>query len=94
VTPRFAVGDAVRTRAQSADGHTRLPRYLAQRRGRIEAVHGPFPLADDRARGDRCPRSETLYTVVFDGVDVWGERAAERLRISADLWDSYLDREG
>jgi nitrile hydratase len=50
VSARFGVGDCVRTRAASLEGHTRLPRYLERRRGRIESVHGEYPLADERAR--------------------------------------------
>jgi hypothetical protein len=65
------------------------------RAGTIEAVHGACPLPDERALGallESCTK-ETLYTVVFDGREVWRERTVEPLSISADLWDSYLDLE-
>jgi hypothetical protein len=58
-------------------------------------VHDACPLPDERARGVSLSvcRKEVLYTVLFDGVEVWRERAAEPLSISADLWDSYLEPE-
>jgi nitrile hydratase subunit beta len=95
VTARFHAGDGVRTRAVNPEGHTRLPRYLCDRKGRIEAVHGMCALPDDRAQGvglDIC-RKEVLYTVVFQGSEVWRERSSEPLTVSADLWDSYLEPE-
>jgi nitrile hydratase subunit beta len=94
--PRFQPGDRVRTRAVPSEGHTRLPRYLAGRRGTIEAVHGVYPLPDHRALGVdlvRC-KKEMLYTVVFEGREVWRERVSEPVTVSADLWDSYLESEG
>jgi nitrile hydratase subunit beta len=95
VTQRFRSGDRVRTRAANPDGHTRLPRYLCDRAGTIEAVHGLYPLADERARGtplERCAK-EALYTVLFDGREVWRQRELEPLSVCADLWDSYLEPE-
>jgi hypothetical protein len=93
VTARFAVGDVVRTRAARREGHTRLPRYLELRVGRVEAVHGPFRLADERAAGE-AGTPQTLYSVVFEGAEVWGAGAASLpMTIAADLWDSYLDPE-
>ena len=95
MTERFRPGDRVRTRAKNLEGHTRLPRYLCNCAGTIEAVHGTYPLPDHRALGvslESC-KKETLYTVVFDGHEVWRERANEPLTVSADLWDSYLEPE-
>jgi len=95
VTQRFRAGDCVRTRAAHPEGHTRLPHYLAGRRGTIDAVHGVYPLPDERARGvslASCAK-EALYTVVFEGREVWRERSSEALAVSADLWDSYLEPE-
>jgi hypothetical protein len=58
-------------------------------------IHGIYSLPDERALGaspSMC-RQETLYTVVFDGREVWRERWAEPMFVSADLWDSYLEPE-
>jgi hypothetical protein len=94
VSPRFAVGDVVQTRATNPEGHTRLPEYLCGRAGTIAKVHGLVPLADDRARGASAQSAtrETLYTVVFQASDVWRDHADKAHSVSADLWDSYLER--
>ena len=87
---RFAVGDRVRTRRHMGRGHNRLPRYARGRIGTIETVHGAFVVADrNAATGDRTP--ETLYTVRFDAVELWGPEADPRDRLSLDLWDLYLE---
>jgi nitrile hydratase len=90
---RFAVGARVRTRAENpAEGHTRLPGYLCGRRGVVHAVHGVYPVADERASGVAEPARETLYTVLFQGSDVWGaEREEGALSITAEMWDRYLE---
>jgi hypothetical protein len=78
----FEVGTAVRTRAKSSDGHTRLPHYLQRRRGRVICVLGSFRFADAAAKtGARAPE-QVLYTVQFDG----GGHA-----VCADLFESYLE---
>src|SRR5206468_11827464 len=48
-SPRFAVGDPVRTRNTHPAGHTRLPRYARGKLGTIERLHGAFGLHDARA---------------------------------------------
>jgi nitrile hydratase subunit beta len=78
----FDIGQRVRTRAQNAQGHTRLPKYLECREGRIVARLGEYPFADERARDPSVARSETLYTVEF-------EQNAHAVR--ADLFESYLE---
>lgn len=86
---RFAVGDAVTTESFNPSGHTRLPRYLRGKRGRVVALRGAFPLADLRAQG-LDPAPEPLYTVGFDAAEVWGHDAEENETLYADLWESYL----
>jgi len=87
---RFAVGDAVRTSGRDPAHHYRVPRYLRAKRGRIEAVHAAFPLADARAAGDPSPPIETLYTVAFAGDEVWADSAEPNTVYHAELWESYL----
>ncbi|WP_394831000.1 SH3-like domain-containing protein [Pendulispora rubella] len=87
---RFAVGQPVRTRAVRTNGHTRLPRYLAERRGIVERVHGIYPLADERAEGRAWASPQALYTVVFEAGEIWGEEASG-FCVSAELWDAYLE---
>ncbi len=86
----FSLGERVRTRLNNPEGHTRLPAYLRGRAGRIERVVGAFPFADQRASGRADAASQTLYTVCFDGRDVWGD-GAQPASISADLFEAYLE---
>lgn len=81
-------GDAVLTSTRNPAGHYRLPRYLRAKPGVIEAVHGPYPLADERAAGRDVP--ETLYTVAFAAADLWGADAEPNCVVHAELWESYL----
>ncbi|RUZ04699.1 nitrile hydratase subunit beta, partial [Mesorhizobium sp. M7A.F.Ca.CA.002.15.1.1] len=32
-----------------------------------------------------------VYTVVFEGSEIWGEGADPTLRVSIDAWESYLE---
>ncbi|RAJ65530.1 nitrile hydratase [Streptomyces sp. Amel2xB2] len=89
VAVRFAPGDRVRTRAVDPDRHTRLPAYARGRTGRVLAVTGSWPLADDVARRRAEPRVEPVYTVVFAARDLWGEGEHD---VTLDLWQSYLER--
>ncbi|MCF3640559.1 nitrile hydratase subunit beta [Rhizobium sp. TRM95111] len=89
--PAFAVGDRVRTRNVNPPAHTRLPRYARARTGIVEAVQGAFVFPDDNAHG-RGENPQWVYTVVFDGVEIWGEDATPGLTVSIDAWESYLER--
>lgn len=88
--PAFAAGDAVRTRAFGASGHTRLPQYARGRPGRIESFHGFHLLPDTNMAGDGPV--EPLYTVSFLAADLWPEAEGRKDRIYLDLWESYLER--
>lgn len=80
----FEIGARVRTRAPRAEGHTRLPSYLARRSGRVIRVLGAFRFADDAAvMGQRAPQ-QTLYTVEFNG---------DGHTVCADLFESYLEED-
>lgn len=87
----FAPGDRVRTSAVDPDRHTRLPRYTRGRTGRVLAVTGSWPLADDVAQRRDGPRVEPVYTVAFAARDLWGEGGHE---VTLDLWQSYLEPAG
>lgn len=87
---RFAVGDAVRTRAEPVPHHTRLPGYAAGRAGRIERVLGMHVFADAHAQGfGEDP--QWLYTVVFEARALWGDAAARGQSVSVDAWEPYLE---
>lgn len=87
---RFAVGDRVRTRSTAVDHHTRLPGYARGRTGTVERVHGTHVFADTNAQG-LGEQPQWLYTVAFDGTELWGDDAGPGLRVSIDAWDDYLE---
>ena len=88
----FDVGARVRTRGKRPAGHTRLPRYLADKPGVVVASLGSFPFSDERASGGPA-RSEPLLTVSFRAADVWSEGAPAGDEIRADLFAAYLETE-
>jgi nitrile hydratase len=88
-TPIFAVGQQVRTRADAAPHHTRLPGYARGKVGRIERVNGVHVFADTNASGDgEQPR--WLYTVVFRASELWSD-GDPQLTVSIDAWEPYLE---
>ncbi|KSV76793.1 Nitrile hydratase subunit beta [compost metagenome] len=88
--PRFAAGDRVKTKNFNPETHTRLPRYARAKLGRVETVQGFFVFPDDNAHG-RGENPQWVYTVVFDGPEIWGEGADPTLTVSIDAWESYLE---
>lgn len=86
---RFAVGQRVRTRAEQVEHHTRLPGYVQGKLGTIEHLHGMHVFADAHAQG-LGEQPQWLYTVVFEGAELWGAGAEPGLRVSVDAWESYL----
>ncbi len=79
--PRFAVGEGVRTKNFNPTTHTRLPRYARAKAGVIEAVQGSFVFPDDNAHG-KGENPQWLYTVTFEGSEIWGEGADPTLTVS------------
>jgi nitrile hydratase len=87
--PRFALGDQVRTLNIHPSGHTRLPRYVRGRVGTVCTVHGAHVFPDSHAHG-RGEDPQWLYTVCFDGRELWGAEADPGLMISVDAFEPYL----
>jgi nitrile hydratase len=90
---RFALGDAVVARNVHPRGHTRLPRYVRGKRGTVTAVRGLQVLPDANAHGRDAP-PEMVYSVQFDGRELWGDSAEPGQALSIDLWESYLEGRG
>ena len=90
IAARFQPGDRVRTHAQIPDHHTRLPAYARGKRGVVERVHGAHVFADANAQG-LGEQPQWLYSVVFDGTELWGAAAQPGLRVAIDAWEPYLD---
>jgi nitrile hydratase beta subunit len=91
--PRFALGQAVRTRGVRPDHHTRLPGYAMAKVGRIARVHGVHVFADAHAQG-LGEQPQWLYGVVFDARTLFGDAAAPGAEVSIDAWEPYLEPAG
>lgn len=88
--PRFQPGDAVRARVVSPLGHTRLPRYMAGRRGIIDRRHAPAPYPDTNAHGFG-EQPQHLYNVRFPATELWGASAEPGTSVHIDLFEPYLE---
>ena len=87
---RFKPGDRVRTKNINPATHTRLPRYARDKLGVVELIHGCHAYPDSVAT-DRGDDPQWLYTVVFDGQEIWGADADPTLKISIDAFEPYLE---
>ena len=89
--PAFAVGDAVRARAEVAEGPTKLPAYVRGHAGVVEAVQPAHVLPDTHAvfLGEN---PQHVYTVRFSSRELWGADA-EDFALTIELFESYLETE-
>jgi nitrile hydratase len=90
-TAAFKVGDTVRARSMHPRGHTRLPRYVRGHLGTIESVRGCHVFPDSHAAG-QGENPQWLYTVRFDGRELWGADGDPTVSVSVDAWQPYLER--
>ena len=56
----------------------------------VEAVREGYVFPDTNAHGEG-ENPQWVYTVVFDGSEIWGEDADPTLTVSIDAWESYLE---
>jgi nitrile hydratase subunit beta len=89
--PLFAAGDKVRTKNIHPATHTRLPRYARGKSGVVEAVRGCHVYPDTVAIG-QGENPQWLYTVVFDGRELWGDATDPSLKVSIEAFEPYLER--
>jgi nitrile hydratase len=87
---RFKPGDRVRTKNIHPATHTRLPRYARRRTGVIEALRGCHVFPDTAAIG-KGEDPQWLYTVLFEGRELWGEAAEPSLKVSIEAFEPYLE---
>jgi len=87
---KFKPGDRVRARNMHPATHTRLPRYTRGHVGVVERNLGcnVFP---DSAAMEAGENPQWLYTVVFDGAELWGADADPTVRVSIDAFEPYLE---
>ena len=88
--PAFAVGDQVRARRIEHAGHTRLPRYVQGKRGIVGAVYAAYDLPDDTSGGEDAPVQQ-LYSVRFEGTELWGSSVEPGTALHIDMWEGYLE---
>jgi nitrile hydratase subunit beta len=87
---RFKQGDRVRARNINPATHTRLPRYVRGHVGLIETVRGCHVFPDTVAIGEG-ENPQWLYTVRFDGRELWGERSDPSVKVSVEAFEPYLE---
>jgi nitrile hydratase subunit beta len=86
----FKPGDRVRAKNIHPATHTRLPRYTRGHVGVVERNLGcnVFP---DSAAMESGDNPQWLYTIVFDGSELWGPDADPTVKISIDAFEPYLE---
>ena len=87
---RFKIGERVRAKNIHPLTHTRLPRYARGRLGVIEAVRGCHVFPDSSAVG-AGENPQWLYTVIFEGGELWGENTDPALKVSIEAFEPYLE---
>ena len=87
---RFKAGDKIRAKNINPLTHTRLPRYVRGHVGTIERVIGCHVFPDSNATG-AGEDPQWLYTVRFDGLELWGEGSDPGVKVSIDAWEPYLE---
>lgn len=87
---KFKPGATVRTKNINPKTHTRLPRYARDRVGVVEAIRGCHAYPDSIVLG-KGEDPQWLYTVVFDGKELWGPDAAPGLKVSIEAFEPYLE---
>jgi nitrile hydratase len=86
----FKPGDPVRARVMNPAGHTRLPRYVRGRTGKVAAIRGCHVFPDAHCgSGNEDPH--WLYSVAFAAGEVWGPQGRAGDEIRLDLWEPYLE---
>jgi len=86
----FKPGDKVRAKNINPLTHTRLPRYVRGRVGEIDRVVGCHVFPDSNATG-AGETPQWLYTVRFNGCELWGPDGDPTVNVSVDAWEPYLE---
>lgn len=87
---RFKTGDRVRAREIHPPTHTRLPQYVRGHIGVIERICGCHVFPDSNAMNEG-ENPQWLYTVTFNGQDLWDDVSDAAVKVSVDAWESYLE---
>ncbi len=86
----FSIGDRVRAKNLHPKSHTRLPRFARGHVGTIERIQGFHVYPDATvAQGKEDP--QWLYTVRFEGRELWGPDSDPTLEVSIEAFEPYLE---
>jgi nitrile hydratase subunit beta len=87
----FKAGDKVRAKNINPLTHTRLPRYVRGHVGVVDRVVGFQVFPDSNAQG-KGEDPKWLYTVRFDGSELFGPEGDPTVKVSVDAWEPYLEK--
>lgn len=87
---RFQVGDRVRTKNMHPKSHTRLPRFVRGHVGVIDRIQG-FHVYPDAVVAEGKEDPQWLYTVMFDGRELWGADSDPTFEVSIEAFEPYLE---
>ena len=87
---RFTIGDRVRAKEMHPPTHTRLPQYVRGHVGVIDRICGYHVFPDSNAMNEG-ENPQWLYTVTFNGQDLWDDTPDAGVKVSVDAWESYLE---
>ena len=87
---KFRPGDRVRAKNIHPKTHTRLPRFVRGHVGVVELNLG-CSVYPDTAANEAGENPQWLYTVVFDGAELWGPGADPTVKVSVDAFEPYLE---
>ena len=90
VEAKLKPGDKVLVRNINPTTHTRLPRYVRGKRGRIVRVDGVFVFPDTNAYG-AGENPTWLYTVAFTAQELWGESGDPGGVVTVAAFEPYLE---
>ncbi len=88
--PAFEVGDCVQARRIEHGGHTRLPRYVQGKPGVVHAIYAAYDVPDENSADEATP-AQHLYSVRFEGPELWGASAELGTALYVDMWEGYVE---
>lgn len=89
---KFKPGDRVRVRVNSPPGHVRTPRYIQDKIGSVEAIHGAFRNPESLAYGGNGLPKQFLYLVRFDQTQLWKKYSGSpQDQLLVDIYEHWLE---
>ena len=91
VTPKFKVGDRVRTRNHQPSDHTRLSAFVRGKTGVVSMVNAQAWVYPDTRAHNAGENLQPVYNVTFDAQELWGDAAEPNTTVRVDLSEDYLE---